>query len=438
MRFRFVLGLTLGCSLAVSAIAKEEGEKISDLLTRGQDASEAIRVTENILLALGNSNVYLVLTPDGGVLVDSGLSIQAAKQKKMLEDAAPGVPIRAIVLSHSHADHIGGAQLYEAPDVKIYGHRFLEQRNLDHARLEQFRDRRARVLWGDVMPEGAGRHPYPLVVPDVVVDDLESFEVGGVHFDVISTPGGEGPDAVSLWVPKYRALFTGDALGPTTATFPNLFTVRGENLREAVPMIDTLAGVRELEAEWLLPGHFDPIQGQQKIDDLLRRTEEAVRYVHDETVRGMNEGKDVWTLMREVKLPAELGVSEQYGRVMWGVRAIWESYTGWFRYESTTELYATPASTVYPELGALVGVDTLVERARARTAKGELIEALHLTEVALATEPGHRGALEAKLATLVALAKIEGRENFQVAGWLRYRIAETQAELSRAGGAGRN
>ena len=61
----------------------------------------------------------------------------------------------------------------------------------------------------------------------------------------------------------------------------------------------------------------------------------------------------------EIELPSDLQVNQQYGRVAWGVRAIYESYTGWFRYESTTELYPTPPSPVYPEPGELVGVDSL-------------------------------------------------------------------------------
>jgi glyoxylase-like metal-dependent hydrolase (beta-lactamase superfamily II) len=424
------LGAVLGMALAAGAA--EPQERVSELLERGRDATAAVRIGENVLLAPGTGNAYLVLTPAGSVLIDTGLAVQAAKQRKLLLDAAPDAPVRAIVLTHSHADHIGGARLWKTSEVPIYGHRLLEQRNRDHVRLEKFRDRRARILWQGVMPEPGRTPPYPQVVPDIVVDDIETFDVGGVEFAVIATPGGEGPDAVSVWVPSYGALFTGDALGPTLASFPNLFTMRGENLREAVPMIDSLIGLRELEAEWLLPGHFDPVQGKQEIRALLTRTVEAVRYVHDETVKGMNEGKDLWTLMREIAVPPELQVSEQYGRVAWGVRAIWESYTGWFRYESTTELYATPPSAVYPELGELVGADVLARRAQARVEAGEPVEALHLTEVALAAEPGHRPALQARLDALVALSRQEDRSNFQLAGWLRHRIAETQAELTRA------
>ena len=56
--------------------------------------------------------------------------------------------------------------------------------------------------------------------------------------------------------------------------------------------------------------------------------------MHDATVAGMNEGKDVFTLMREIKLPAELDIGETYGKVSWSVRGIYEGYVGWFDRES--------------------------------------------------------------------------------------------------------
>ena len=134
--------------------------------------------------------------------------------------------------------------------------------------------------------------------------------------------------------------------------------------------------VMQLEPELLLPGHFEPLRGRDAIRDLLDRTARAIRSVHDATVAGMNAGKDVWTLMREVKLPPELGISEQYGRVAWGVRAIYEMYTGWFRYESTSELFERPVQVVYPELAELAGGPAvLATRAQAHLAAQRPLEA---------------------------------------------------------------
>ena len=427
---RIVLALA-AVPFLVSPAAAEEKESVSRLLSRGGDM-EARRVADGIWLVSGNSNAYLVTTPGGAVLIDTGLGIQAERTRKLLLEAAGSPPRRAIVLTHAHADHIGGTPLWRRQGVPVIAHRAFVERNRDQIRFESFRNRRARVLWAAVMPPGTDAVGYPEIAPDVLVDDVHAFEVGGVRFEVISTPGGEGPDGVSVWLPGRGALFTGDLLGPTTSSFPNLFTLRGENLRRALPMLESLEQIRALGARILLPGHFDPVVGEKNIDALIARTAAAIRHVYDATVAGMNEGKDLWTLMEEVRLPPDLQVSQQYGRVPWGVRAIWEAHTGWFRYESTTELYGVPPEAVYAELGELAGgAVPLAARAQAHVEAGEPLRALHLAEVALATEPGNRGALEARLAALQLLAESDAGVNFQIAGWLRHRIGATRAALDR-------
>ena len=75
----------------------------------------------------------------------------------------------------------------------------------------------------------------------------------------------------------------------------------------------------------------------------LERLRDAVLFVHDATVAGMNAGRDVNDLVREIRLPPELEVGEGYGRVAWGVRAIWEGYAGWFHQRSTT-VFSSPGA----------------------------------------------------------------------------------------------
>ena len=82
---------------------------------------------------------------------------------------------------------------------------------------------------------------------------------------------------------------------------------------------------------------------------------EAMQWVHDRTVDGMNAGTDVHTLMREIRVPGHLDVGEGYGRTSWNVRAIWENYAGWFHHRSTTELYDVPAAAIAPDLVAAAG-----------------------------------------------------------------------------------
>ena len=153
------------------------------------------------------------------------------------------------------------------------------------------------------------------------------------------------------------------------------------------------------------------------------RVRDAVQYVHDATVAGMNAGTDVRTLMRDIALPPELEVGEGYGKVSWDVRAIWENYAGWFHHQSTTELYDVPASSVHGDiLDAAGGADGLVERASARLAGGEPLPAIHLAEIVLTVEPDHAGALAVMVEAHTRL--LERSENFWETAWLRKQLTE--------------
>jgi glyoxylase-like metal-dependent hydrolase (beta-lactamase superfamily II) len=420
---RRLAALWVATALSAAAASADEaaraGERVSELLTRGNQL-ELQQVLPGIYLVSGNSNAYLVETSAGSVVIDTGLVSQGARTRELLLGATDQ-PVQQLILTHAHADHVGGAPLWIADGVPVVAHRFFRERNLDHHRLEAFRGRRAQVLWQGVM--SASQPPYPVIEPDVVVDDQYSFRVGGEVFEILWLNGGEGPDGIGVWLPKRKVAFVGDALGPTTASFPNLFTLRGENLRDAQRMTESIDRVLALGPEWLLPGHFEPLQGAKAIRETLTRTRGAIRYVHDATVAGMNQGQDLWTLMREIELPEELAVSQQYGRVPWGVRAIFERYTGWFRYGSTTELFEVPPNAVYAELAELAGADALVARAEAHLGAERPLEALHLCEIALAGNPEHVGAVTAQRRALQQILDTRGRGNFQLEGWLRHELA---------------
>ncbi|MCE2391672.1 MAG: MBL fold metallo-hydrolase, partial [Proteobacteria bacterium] len=317
------IAVLLGSLLAAAPVTAPADERISELIERGLAPVRTERVHERIWLAVGNSNSYRIVTDAGSVIFDTGLHPQAIEQKAALEAVAPG-PVRYAILSHAHGDHTGGAELWREAGAKVVAHRLFRQRAGDRERLSEFDTRRDSVLWGRVLETLPGS--YRAVEPDSVVDERWDFQLGDLSFQVLHMTGGEGPDGIALWVPEIRALFVGDMFGAILneeGAFPNLFTLRGETLREAVPYIETLERVLALEPELILPGHFEPVVGREVIQKSVGRLLGAVRYVHDATVAGMNEGRSLWELMREVELPPELAVNQQYGRVPWGVRAIW-------------------------------------------------------------------------------------------------------------------
>ena len=171
-------------------------------------------------------------------------------------------------------------------------------------------------------------------------------------------------------------------LGPMYLHVPNLYTVRGDKLRSALRYVESVDRLRALEPEVLITGHGDPIRGAKRIHADLTKLRDAVQWVHDQTVAGMNAGTDLFTLMREITPPPELALGEGHGKVMWNVRAIWEEYAGWFRYESTTELYAVPPRAVFSDLVELAGgADALAARAASHVAAGRPDVALAVKSV---------------------------------------------------------
>ena len=160
----------------------------------------------------------------------------------------------------------------------------------------------------------------------------------------------------------------------------------------------------------------------------MTRYRNAILYVHDETVKGMNEGKDVATLMQDIRLPDDLNVGEAYGNVAWSVRGIYEGYAGWFD-GNPSNMYSEPAAAVYPEIVAMAGgADAVAARAQQLIAQGEVVKGLHLADMALGASAENRDALAARLAALEALES--NCTNAIEHGWLRHGIMTTQKQLN--------
>jgi alkyl sulfatase BDS1-like metallo-beta-lactamase superfamily hydrolase len=225
-------------------------------------------------------------------------------------------------------------------------------------------------------------------------------------------------------------VFTGNLFGPLFMCVPNFNTLRGDKMRSIGRFLESLEIVRGLGAELLITGHGEPIRGGAEIAAKLNRLRDGVRYIHDQTIAGMNAGKDVHTLMREIRLPPELALEESYGNVIWAVRTIWLEYTGWFHFDGTTDLYDVPVGSVAPDLLQLAGGSRkIAARAAQYVSEGQPLQALHLIELTVPAAPSDRALLEVKIdAQKALLARQDG--NFHSTMWLKADIAEVEKQLA--------
>lgn len=398
------------------------------LLRTGSDQTEAIKIHDHIYLALGFGNCFMVTTTEGNVIIDTSLPVNAARQKKLLQAVDAG-PIKYIILTHGHGDHRGGVSTWKEAGTEVIAQREYVEFLHYQARLGGFFNERNAAQFGGRIPGAPARNVegnYPAEIDATVLfDDEYRFTLGGTEFVLYHTPG-ETYDHLTVWIPAYKAAFVGDNY---YGSFPNIYTLRGTEPRWALDYVESLNKVLALKPEILIPSHGMPVHANDEITRVVTRYRDAIAYVHDETVKGMNAGKDVFTLMDEIKLPPALDIGESYGKISWSVRGIYEGYVGWFDGNPAT-MYESPPAAAYPELVAMAGgAEKIAARAVELVGAGHLLNGLHLADIALTAAPDNKTALQARLTALQAL--VDASVNSNETGWLRYGITQTQKKLDQ-------
>jgi glyoxylase-like metal-dependent hydrolase (beta-lactamase superfamily II) len=402
---------------------------------RPASAERAEEIAPGIWCSPGLSNSYLLTTGDGRVIINTGMGFEGPVHRANF-DAVDSSPVRYIIFTQGHVDHVGGLDSVRDPNTTVVAQANWTLWRDDNQRLIPYRASRSAFAFNETLVSGIesiqrrlgtkrlGAQSVPTV--DLDFEDTLALELGGRRLVLISVPGGETTDSLVVWLPDERICLCGNTFGPIFGHVPNLVTMRGDRYRDALTAIASVERVRGLRPELLVTGHFEPIAGADRIQTELTRLRDGIQYIHDQTVAGMNAGKDVHTLMREVTLPAEYELGQGYGKVAWDVRAIWENYSGWFHHRSTTELYPVGFDAVATDVLELAGADALLDRARAHLAAGRPVHAIHLAELVPADHHGARAVLRQAHESLLAESS-----NFWESAWLNEQITSNAAETTR-------
>jgi glyoxylase-like metal-dependent hydrolase (beta-lactamase superfamily II) len=402
----------------VNAKVDSQVLRVAQMIRSGDKQSAAIERAPGLYECQGVGNSYRIVTPDGDVMVNTG-TLGDAQRNRLLFDAVSGNPVRHIVLTQHHANQYGGLEIYKTDQNQVIAQRRYPDDRHYHDMLMAHYRRGSRRIFAGITGPTERMLPMHEISPDLLFDDHHTFELGGRRFEVLATPGGEALCALVVWLPDERIAVVGNLFGPLFGNQPNLNTVRGDKPRSAVEFIRSIKRVRDLKPELLLTGH-EVIHGAERIEREITRIADAVQWVHDRTVEGMNLGIDLRTLMRDVRPPPELTLTEEYGKVAWNVRAIWHEYTGWFDpSRGTTELFAVPASSVATTLTQLAGgADRLAESAQGFVAQGKPLEALHLLDIAVVGDPASEWVKQVKRDALKLLLEQTGGKNLWERMWI--------------------
>lgn len=384
------------------------------------------RLGDRIFVARGYdlANTILVRTDEGAVVIDAGMSPARSRvSRDALLAASPG-PIAALVLTHSHIDHVGGAAAWTehaGEDLPIWATaEFVPHFYKQYGLFRRAEARRGARQFGwhvgdDALPCSAlGRRvdleatlEVGVRMPTHTFEGTATFAVGELTF-VLEEAHGETHDQLFVWIPELSALAAGDNY---YRAFPNLYTIRGTSPRPVGDWIASLDRMRRLAPRLLLPSHTAPLEGRETIATALTRYRDGIQWVRDQTVRAANAGEPRSALAARIGLPEALAgepaLAELYGQVDWSAQAIFTNELGWFDGRPET-LYPPAADERARRLVAgLGGPEAVLRQAREADAAGDHRWALELHALLRDREdgPGSDAEREARAATLRALAE---------------------------------
>ena len=344
----------------------------------------------------GSANTVVVEGKDGYLLIDPAATGEA---RSWLAAKFGSVPPKAVLFTHVHQDHWDALGSWNIPaGTPVVAQREWEKTIGYFDRFAPFYLRRnAAFTAGRWLP----RTDLPRPAPTETFADAFEGEYAGLDVRMIHRPSETG-DASLVWLPDLKACLIGDAF---SASFPMLGTPRGSLPRFADDYIAALETAIELGPEILIPGHGASLRGGENVRNALIRYRDAIRFVNQAVIQGINDGKSVDVMAREIMLPESLGLPQFFGKIDWAVRGLYQNYVGWYD-ENPLSLLSRPASgAVYDDLFELCGADRLLERAKRLSESGDLEGALHLSEMVLKNDPGHRGMLEVRKNAFAALLK---------------------------------
>ncbi len=348
------------------------------------------------------SNMTVVESDHGAIVIDPLISAECASAALALYRKHRGDrEVTAVVYTHAHVDHFGGVRgVYESEVPVVAASGFMEAAVAENVYAGTAMARRAVYMYGVTLPKsptgqvGAGlgattsTGSVGIVPPTLEVTHTGQEEViDGVRVRFQMTPGTECPVEMNFLLPERGALCMAEN---ATHNLHNLGTLRGALVRDPRMWSRYLGEAIDLfcdEAEVAFASHHWPTWGRDRIVAYLRQQRDLYAYLHDQTLRLMNQGYTGVEIAEMMTMPPALEAAWHsrgyYGSVSHNVKAIYQRYLGWFDGNPSSLWEHPPVESANRYVECMGGVREIVDMARRYADAGDLRFAAQLLKHAV-------------------------------------------------------
>jgi alkyl sulfatase BDS1-like metallo-beta-lactamase superfamily hydrolase len=342
------------------------------------------------------ANMTLIEGNSGVIVVDTLTSIEGARAAMELYYKHRGKrPVAAVIFSHTHTDHWGGARGVLDADALASGSVPIIAPNLfmEHAVSENIIAgpamlRRAQYQFGPFLAKGprgqvdnglgksmAAGSVALLRPTDLIMATGDKRTIDGVEFEFQMAPNSEAPAEMHFFVTRYKLLNLAENC---THNFHNLLPFRGADVRDALAWSKYLGEALRMwggRADAMCGQHHWPVWGKERIDTMIRQQRDLYKFAHDQTIRLMNHGLTASEIAETIRLPASLEgawhARGYYGHIRHNVKAIYQKYLGWYDANPANLDSLPPAESGKKYVEYMGGADAILARAEKDFAKGE-------------------------------------------------------------------
>lgn len=379
-----------------------------------------VKVTDGVYSAVGYgpANIMMIEGNDGLIIIDSGSSVDQAKDTLSAFRKISNKTIVALIYTSAQADRIGGGGVFVndsagrhvdvlAQDSFIDNYfsslgatsRQKSMYNVFLTGLLLQKDGSDRVINNGVGPNWKLGN-ISFVMPNVLFNDTLKVRYGGINLTLAYAPG-VSDDQLVVWLPEKKVLFSGDNV---YEAFPSLYSMNNGNYRDVEQWLDVIEAMNDVNASFLVPSHLMPVIGSENVTNVLTSYRDGMAFIYQQTVRYINQGFSPGEIVQILQLPSSLKahpwLQERSGEIAWQIRAIYDALVGWNTGDATWFNQVSSDERARKIVEAYGGLNQTVTKIKDVIKNGEYTWAAELATYALDAHPDSKEARSLKAQAL--------------------------------------